>query len=137
MAALQSHGGKPQATESTMPKLKALQVGTCCLLLALITTCLLTELWLAPLRPGGSWLVLKVLPLLAALPGILNARRYTFQWLSLLVWIYFALGMVSASSGKGNSIPLGALEAALSLALFIGCAMYARRSAPSRNSQNR
>ena len=27
------------------------------------------ELFLAPIRPGGSWWVLKVLPLMAALPG--------------------------------------------------------------------
>lgn len=118
-----------------MPQLKILRISSCSLLLVLIASCLATELWLAPLRPGGSWLVLKVLPLLAALPGILNGRRYTFQWLSLLIWIYFALGMVSASSGKGNSIPLGALEAALSLVLFICCALYARRSAPSRIRQ--
>lgn len=119
-----------------MPKLKTLQVGTCSLLLALIACCLVTELWLAPLRPGGSWLVLKVLPLLAALPGILNARRYTFQWLSLAIWVYFAWGMVSACSGKGNSIPLGALEALLAALLFAACAAYARASAPSRQRSN-
>ncbi len=118
-----------------MPKLKPLQWSACGLLLALIACCLATELWLAPLRPGGSWLVLKVLPLLAALPGILNARRYTFQWLSLLIWIYFAWGMVNASSGTGKSIPLGALEALLSAALFTVCAAYARCSAPSRLKQ--
>lgn len=119
-----------------MPKLKTLQLGTCSLLLALIACCLVTELWLAPLRPGGSWLVLKVLPLLAALPGILNARRYTFQWLSLAIWVYFAWGMVSACSGKGNSIPLGALEALLAALLFAACAVYARASAPSRQRSN-
>lgn len=119
-----------------MPKLKTLQLGTCSLLLALIACCLVTELWLAPLRPGGSWLVLKVLPLLAALPGILNARRYTFQWLSLAIWVYFAWGMVSACSGKGYSIPLGALEALLAALLFAACAAYARASAPSRQRSN-
>ena len=34
-------------------------------LLALALLEMLWELWLAPLKPGGSWLVLKVLPLLA------------------------------------------------------------------------
>ena len=38
-------------------------------LVALILLCTLWELWLAPLRPGGSMLVLKVLQLL------LNLRR--------------------------------------------------------------
>ncbi len=118
-----------------MPRLKTLQLGACALLLTLIACCLATELWLAPLRPGGSWLVLKVLPLLAALRGMLAGRRYTFQWLSLAIWIYFAWGMVSACSGKGNSIPLGALEALLAALLFVVCAAYARASAPSRSSR--
>ena len=34
-------------------------------LVALLMLCLAWELWWAPLRPGGSWLVLKALPLLA------------------------------------------------------------------------
>lgn len=115
-----------------MPALKLLQRTSCALLLAMIACGIATELWIAPLRPGGSWLVLKVLPLLAALPGLLAGRRYTFQWLSLLVWIYFALGTVSAFSSHGKAVPMGAIEALLALSLFACCALYARRSAPSR-----
>ena len=53
-------------------------------LIALIFLCVAWELWLAPLRAGGSMLVLKVLPLLAALFGTLRGRRYTSPWASLL-----------------------------------------------------
>ena len=35
-------------------------------LVALIVLCVAWEAWLAPLRPGGSWMILKVVPLLAA-----------------------------------------------------------------------
>ena len=38
--------------------------GTVASLLLLIALCIAWETVLAPLRPGGSWLVLKVLPLL-------------------------------------------------------------------------
>ncbi len=38
-------------------------------LIALILLSLAWELWLAPLRPGGSWLVLKILRLLGSLFG--------------------------------------------------------------------
>ncbi len=48
-------------------------------LLALIALGLAWELWLAPLRPGGSWLALKVLPLTLALPGVLKLRMYTYR----------------------------------------------------------
>ncbi|MDR2881404.1 MAG: DUF2069 domain-containing protein, partial [Azoarcus sp.] len=66
----------------------------CVSLLALITLCLLWEGWLAPLRPGGSWLILKGLPLLPAVSGVLRGRRYTSQWLSMLVLLYFLEGVV-------------------------------------------
>ncbi len=103
-----------------MPSLSVTRTVTTACLLALISLCLAAELWLAPLRPGGSWLVLKVLLLLAALPGFLKGRRYTFQWMSLAIWIYFTFGVVSASSSKGNAALLGAIEALLALAIFAG-----------------
>jgi hypothetical protein len=43
-------------------------------LVALIVLALAWELWLAPLRPGGSLLALKALPLALPLGGILAAR---------------------------------------------------------------
>ncbi|MDR1463068.1 MAG: DUF2069 domain-containing protein, partial [Azoarcus sp.] len=58
-------------------------------LLALIVLCVLWEGWLAPLRPGGSWMTLKALPLLCAVPGVLRGRRYTSQWLSMVSLLYF------------------------------------------------
>jgi uncharacterized membrane protein len=85
------------------------------------------ELWLAPLRPGGSWLVVKVLPLCAALPGIARRRMYTYRWVSLLVWLYFTEGVVRATGrGPGDSIALGSLEVLLSTVLFIACAVHVR-----------
>lgn len=103
-------------------------------LLTLIVLSVAWELWLAPLRPGGSWLVLKVLPLLAPLRGMLHGRRYTYQWSTLLVWLYFTEGVVRATSDHGLSAVLGIAETALALALFASCAAYARVTAPSRQN---
>ncbi|MGH8629456.1 MAG: DUF2069 domain-containing protein, partial [Burkholderiales bacterium] len=64
---------------------QGLRFGASVSLLLLIAWSLAWELWLAPLRPGGSWLVLKALPLLLPLLGVLNGRRYTYQWASMLV----------------------------------------------------
>jgi uncharacterized membrane protein len=100
-------------------------------LIALIVLCLAWELWLAPLRPGGSLLVLKTLPLLVPLFGILRGRRYTHQWSSLLSLLYIAEGIVRATSDTGPSVPLAWLEAALALALFSGTVGYARLTRPS------
>ena len=54
-------------------------------LAGLIAVSLAWELWLAPLRPGGSWLALKALPLCLPLAGILKGKVYTYQWTCLLV----------------------------------------------------
>jgi len=76
----------PPATPPS-PQVQWTQRGSVALLLALIALGLAWELWLAPLRPGGSWWVVKVLPLCLPLAGLLKRRMYTFRWLSLLVWL--------------------------------------------------
>jgi uncharacterized membrane protein len=128
----------PAALPSTLPpfvaRTRALAVGS---LLALIVLGLAWELWLAPLRPGGSWLALKVLPLTLPLAGLLKNRMYTYRWVSLLVWIYFTEGVVRATSDRGAGVPLAALEVLLCLVLFIACAMHVRwrlRHAPVRDA---
>ncbi len=88
--------------------------------------CLAWELWLAPLRPGGSLLALKVLPLVAPLRGILEGRRYTYQWSSMLILGYFAEGVTRAWSERGVSQALAAGEAALSLGCFAAALAFAR-----------
>lgn len=94
--------------------------------LALITLGLAWELWLAPLRPGGSWLVVKVLPLCLPLAGLLRNRMYTYRWVSLVVWLYFIEGVVRAYSDRGLSARLALLEVALCLALFAACTLHVR-----------
>jgi uncharacterized membrane protein len=108
-------------------------IGIVCLL-GLIVLGLVWELHLVPARPGASWLVLKVVPLAAALPGFFTGRRYTFQWMSLLVWIYFTEGIVSATSSSGAASMVGWIETALTTALFIACAAYARMTETSRQA---
>jgi uncharacterized membrane protein len=95
-------------------------------LIALVLLCLAWELWLAPLRPGGSWLVLKALPLLLPLRGILAGRRYTYQWASLFIWGYFIEGVVRAWSDTGASRQLAWIEIALSLVFFACAVAFAR-----------
>ena len=102
---------------------RGLAVGS---LLGLIVLCLLWELWLAPLRPGGSWLALKALPLALPLGGLLRNRMYTYRWVSLLVWIYFTEGVVRAASDRAPSSWLAAVEVALCVLLFAACAAQVR-----------
>ena len=94
-------------------------------LLALAALCLAWELWLAPLRPGGSLIALKALPLAAPLPGILSGRRYTYQWSSLLILAYLAEGVTRAWADRGLSRTLALAEIALSLIFFVVAVSYA------------
>jgi uncharacterized membrane protein len=112
--------------------MKALQALASASLIALIFLCLAWELWLAPLRPGGSWLVLKTLPLLAPLMGVLKGRRYTYQWAPMLVLAYFAEGVVRAWSEAGVGAALAGAEAALAASFVVTATAFAYHTAPSR-----
>ena len=95
-------------------------------LIALMLLCLAWELWLAPLRPGGSLVALKALPLTFPLPGILNGKPYTYRWSSMLILAYLAEGATRAWSDSGISQQLAFLEIALSLLFFAAAVSYAR-----------
>jgi len=96
------------------------------LLVALILLGLAWELFLAPVKPGGSWLVLKVLPLLAALFGVLRGERYTYQWSTLLVVFYAAEGATRAYTDGGLAARLAGLEAVLAFAYFGAAVSFVR-----------
>jgi uncharacterized membrane protein len=105
---------------------RAAWVAACALLITLILLCVAWELWLAPIRPGGSWLVLKALPLLVPLFGVLHGKRYTFQWTTLLIWLYVAEGTTRAWSDNGPSAQLALLEAVLAFGYFAAAVAYVR-----------
>ena len=107
---------------------RVLNVVSSASLIALIALCVAWELWLAPQRAGGSWLVLKVLPLLAPLLGILRGSRYTHQWTTLLIVAYFIEGAVRAYSDSAGSVRLAYVEIALAVTLFASAILYVRNS---------
>jgi uncharacterized membrane protein len=100
-------------------------LGAAVCLIALIFLCVTWELLLAPLRPGGSWMVLKVIPLLFPLRGVLKCDIYTMQWSSMLILLYFAEGIVRATSDHAaTAIMLGWIEIALSCLYFLCILCY-------------
>ena len=103
---------------------RATAFGATAALLALIVLTVVWEWWLAPLRPGGSALVLKAVPLLLALPGVSRHRLYTLQWASMLILLYFAEGIVRGWSDRGLSARLGWLETFLAVIFFVCTLAY-------------
>ena len=104
-------------------------------LAALLLLCLAWELWLAPLRPGGSLLALKAAPLALPLAGIFSGRRYTYQWASMLVLAYLAEGIVRAWSERGTSQMLATAETFLSVLAFAALVSYARMTRSSAGAR--
>jgi uncharacterized membrane protein len=114
------------AVHAVADLLRALRLVAAGSLLALVALCLAWELWLAPLRPGGSLVALKALPLLLPLGGIAAGRRYTYQWSSMLILAYFAEGVTRAWSESGPSQEMAFAEIALALVFFVAAISYAR-----------
>jgi uncharacterized membrane protein len=131
-----THTSFPPATQATrsVALTRTLAVGS---LLGLIILGLAWELWLAPIRPGGSWLALKVLPLCLPLAGLLKNRMYTYRWVSLLVWLYFTEGAVRAYSDKPPGNYLAMIEVFLCLTLFTACALHVRLRLKNAAQANR
>jgi uncharacterized membrane protein len=94
-------------------------------LIALFLLCLVWELWLAP--TGRGTLAIKALPLLLPMLGLWRYRLYTFRWLSLMIWLYFAEGAVRATSESGPAVWLASLEMLFSMLIFVACSTQVRQ----------
>ncbi len=89
----------------------------------LIILCVAWEWIISPLRPGGSWLILKALPLIIMLPGIWRANVYTMQWSSMVILIYTTEALTRITE-SGWNMWMAILELILSVTIFIALLMY-------------
>ena len=103
---------------SNTATVQKLRLGASISLIALIILSLAWEGILAPIKPEGSKLVFKAIPLLLPLFGILNGRRYTYQWASMFILIYFTEGAVRAWADQGVSAKLAFAEVLLTTIFF-------------------
>jgi uncharacterized membrane protein len=111
---------------NTAHTVQKLRLGASLSLIALIILSLAWEGILAPIKPEGSKLVLKAIPLLLPLFGILNGRRYTYQWASMFILIYFTEGAVRAWADQGISAKLALAEVLLTTIFFYCTIFYAK-----------
>ena len=114
------------ASPAITPALRATRAAALVCLLLLAALIVAWEVWLAPLREGGSWLVLKAVPLAAPLPGLLRWRLYTFRWTCLFVWLYVVEGAVRAWGDRPPGNALALVQVLLCIALFAACAAHVR-----------
>ena len=79
------------------------------------------------MREGGSWLVLKALPLCLPLTGILKKRIYTYQYSSMLILIYFAEACMRLADTALASRICAAISVLLCIAFFLGCLAFIKQ----------
>ena len=87
----------------------------------------LTLLWdgvFAPLGTGRWLLVVKLLPLVLPLRGIVSGRVYTYQYCSMLVLAYFVEGVMRLFDAVPFSRVFAALEVLLSVLFYTACLAY-------------
>ncbi len=117
----------PPPTERAPGLNVALQRVAIVSLIALLLWCVVWEIWFAPLRPGGTLLFLKALPLAFAVRGVARGSLYTIQWASMLVLLYLMEGVVRVMSDPpGPSISAAWVEVVLSSIFFFCSIFYVR-----------
>ena len=107
------YSGLPPPTASLEPGLVRISLLICGLM---VLYGLAWEAFIDPVREG-SWLWLKVIPLAVAMPGLARAKVYTYQWMSLLIWLYLceALVRIASPSVSERWLALGWLVLGLAL----------------------
>ena len=102
----------------------------------LVALCIAWEWWLAPLRPGGSLLMLKVAPLLLLLPAMARSLPRAYQWTTLIILLYACEGVVRAASEPSPVRPLAVLELVLASTIYVGSILWLRAGRPPRTKRN-
>ena len=102
---------------------KYFHMGAIVSLVLLILWLVAWELFVAPLKPGGSWLALKALPLLIPLGGVIKRDIYTLQWSSMVILLYFTEGAVRAWSDSDPLSQLMAWGEVILVCIYFVCAL--------------
>jgi uncharacterized membrane protein len=89
----------------------------------LFILCIAWEWFISPLRPGGSCLILKAIPLLFAIPGLWKGNVYTMQWASMLILLYITEGLVRILE-TGANFWMAVLETTLGTVAFVCLLIY-------------
>lgn len=95
---------------------------------------LLWELRLAPLRPEGSWLALKAVPLALLWPALARGSQKAAQGMLLLLLPYFAEGVVRGMTETGRHAIVAWTAAALSVVAFTALLLHFRAAKHLRRS---
>jgi uncharacterized membrane protein len=86
----------------------------------------LWELALAPIKPHGSWLALKALPLAWLIRGVARGRRRARQWLALLLPFYIGEALMRTVAEPGRHALVAAVACAIATLAFVALLAWFR-----------
>ncbi len=95
-------------------------------LIGLIILNLLWEIFFYPLKAQGSLMVIKSAVLLIPLFGILKKNRYTYQWSSMFILLFFIEGVVRFYSESGVSKSIALYQIILSFVFFMSTMFFCK-----------
>ena len=95
-------------------------------LIGLIILNLLWEIFYNPLHNQGSLMVIKSVILLIPLSGILKKNRYTYQWSSMFILLFFIEGVVRFYSEREMSQSMALYQIILSCIFFISTMFFCK-----------
>ena len=95
-------------------------------LIGLIILNLLWEIFYNPLHGEGSLMVIKSVILLIPLSGILKKNRYTYQWSSMFILLFFIEGIVRFYSETGVSQSMALYQIILSSIFFVSTMFFCK-----------
>jgi len=95
-------------------------------LIGLIILNLFWEIFYNPLNSEGSLMVVKSVVLLIPLTGILKKNRYTYQWSSMFILLFFIEGIVRFYSETGVSQSMALCQIILSTIFFTSTMFFCK-----------
>jgi uncharacterized membrane protein len=95
-------------------------------LIGLIILNLFWEIFYNPLNSMGSLMVIKSVILLIPLSGILKKNRYTYQWASMFILLFFIEGIVRFYSETGVSQSMALYQIILSSIFFVSTMFFCK-----------
>jgi uncharacterized membrane protein len=95
-------------------------------LIGLIILNLVWEIFYNPLHSEGSLMVIKSAILLIPLSGILKKNRYTYQWSSMFILLFFIEGIVRFYSETGVSQSMALYQIILSGIFFLSTMFFCK-----------
>lgn len=106
-----------------MQRERIFHAGAIASLVILIGWLVAWEMVVTPLRPGGSLLALKALPLFIPLRGVVKRELYTLQWSSMVILLYFTEGVVRAWADQQDASRFMAWGEIVLSCVFFACAL--------------